>query len=101
VLLTADYTATIDCTNKGGQLVEVHAVPFSGKSNATVTATKHGQLPVPAQSVGPSPVPNPCPNGNWTPSIRAGTLVLHDFSYTLTFVGFSSPYITSSATDPA
>jgi hypothetical protein len=100
VSLTANYTATIDCTNKGGNLVEVQAVPFSGSSMATVSSTKNGQLSVPAQSVGPSPIPNVCPNGNWTPSIRAGTLVLNRFSYTLTFAGFSSPYITISATDP-
>jgi hypothetical protein len=59
-----------------------------------------GKLAVPAQSAGPSPLPNVCPNGNWTPSIRPGTLVLHSFTYTLTFAGFGSPYITINATDP-
>jgi hypothetical protein len=100
VSLTANYTATIDCTNKGGNLVEVQAVPFSSTSTATVSSTKNGQLSVPAQSAGPSPLPNVCPNGNWTPSIRPGTLVLRSFTYTLTFAGFTSPYITISATDP-
>jgi hypothetical protein len=41
--------------------------------------------------------PQVSPNPNWTPSIRAGTLVLHDFTYTLTFAGFTSPYITITA----
>jgi hypothetical protein len=40
------------------------------------------------------------PESNWTPQIRPGTLVLNHFTYTLTFVGFSSPYITISAIDP-
>ena len=35
-----------------------------------------------------------------TPSIRGGTVTLNSFTYTLTFVGFGSPYITIAATDP-
>ena len=38
--------------------------------------------------------PQVCPNPNWIPEIREGTLVLESFTYTLTFAGFSSPYIT-------
>ena len=38
--------------------------------------------------------PQVCPNPNWTPSIRPGTLTLDSFTYTLTFAGFTSPYIT-------
>jgi hypothetical protein len=37
---------------------------------------------------------------NWTPSIRAGTLTLNSFTDTLTFAGFTSPYITITASDP-
>jgi hypothetical protein len=44
--------------------------------------------------------PQVCPNPNWTPSIREGTLVLETFDYTLTFVGFSAPYIEITASDP-
>ena len=35
----------------------------------------------------------PCPNPNWTPEFRAGTLTLDGYSYTLTFAGYSEPYI--------
>jgi hypothetical protein len=98
VSLIASYSATIDCTNHGGNLVESHTSTFSDSSTATVASTRNGQLRVPAQSASAFDAPQVCPNPNWTPSIRAGTLVLEDFTYTLTFAGFSSPYITISAT---
>jgi opacity protein-like surface antigen len=95
--LAADYSATIDCTNKGGNLVESHTADFSASTSATVTSSRNGQLSVPAQSVSPFSAPQVCPNPNWTPSIRAGTLSLDTFTYTLTFAGFASPYITITA----
>ena len=36
VSLTASYSATIDCTNHGGNLVESHTSNFSADSSATV-----------------------------------------------------------------
>jgi hypothetical protein len=100
VSLTATYSATIDCTNHGGNLVESHTTTFSDSSTATVASTRNGQLRVPAQSASAFSAPQVCPNPNWTPSIRAGTLTLDTFTYTLTFAGFSSPYITITASDP-
>lgn len=100
VSLTATYSATIDCTNHGGNLVESHTSTFSDSSSATLTSSRNGQLRVPAQSASAFSAPQVCPNPNWTPSIRSGTLVLETFTYTLTFAGFSSPYITITASDP-
>jgi len=97
VSLTASYSATIDCTNKGGNLVESHTSTFSASSSTTVTSSRNGQLSVPTQSASPFSAPQVCPNPNWTPSIRAGTLTLNSFTYTLTFAGFGSPYITIKA----
>jgi hypothetical protein len=97
VSLTATYSATIDCTNHGGNLVESHTSTFSDSSTADVASTRNGQLRVPAQSASAFDAPQVCPNPNWTPSIRAGTLELESFTYTLTFAGFSSPYITITA----
>jgi hypothetical protein len=94
VLLNANYSATIDCTNHGGNLVESHTQNFSDTDSGTVTSRKNGRMNVPEQSVSPFSAPQVCPNPNWTPSIREGTLVLQGFTYTLTFAGFSSPYIT-------
>jgi hypothetical protein len=96
VSLAASYSATIDCTNNGGNLVESHTTTFSATTSATVASTRNGQLTVPAQSASPFSAPQVCPNPNWTPSIRPGTLTLNSFTYTLTFAGFASPYITIS-----
>jgi hypothetical protein len=97
VALTASYSATIDCTNKGGNLVESHTTTFSADSTAKVASTRNGQLTVPSQSVSPFSAPQVCPNPNWTPSIRGGTVTLDSFTYTLTFAGFGSAYITITA----
>jgi hypothetical protein len=97
VSLTASYSATIDCTNHGGNLVESHTTTFSDSSSATLTSSRNGQLRVPAQSASAFDAPQVCPNPNWTPSIRPGTLTLNSFTYTLTFAGFTSPYITITA----
>jgi hypothetical protein len=100
VSLLASYSATIDCTNKGGNLVESHTTTFSDTSTATLTPSRNGQLSVGTRSVSPFSAPQVCPNPNWTPSIRTGTVTLNFFTYTLTFNGFASPYITIEATDP-
>ena len=94
VSLTANYSATIDCTNHGGNLVESHTASFSDSDSATATSRKNGRMNVPAQSASPFDAPQVCPNPNWTPSIRAGTLTLTSFTYTLTFAGFTGAYIT-------
>ena len=98
--LAADYSATIDCFNKGtnkNNPVESHTSDFSAESSATVPSTRNGQLRVPTQSVSPFSAPQVCPNPNWTPQIRPGSLTLNTFTYTLTFAGFTSPYITITA----
>jgi hypothetical protein len=99
VSLTANYTAIIDCFNGGtnkNNPVESHTTSFSPQSKATVASTKNGQLSVPAQSASFSGAPVGCPNANWTPRVRPGSQQLVSFSYTLTFAGFSSAYITIS-----
>jgi hypothetical protein len=96
VSLAASYSATIDCTNHGGNLVESHTADFTASSSANVASTRNGQLTVPTRSASPFSAPQVCPNPNWTPSIRPGTLTLNSFTYTLTFAGFGSAYITIS-----
>jgi hypothetical protein len=49
VSLAATYSATIDCTNHGGNLVESHTTTFSASSSATVASTMNGQLRVPTR----------------------------------------------------
>jgi hypothetical protein len=99
VSLTANYTAIVDCFNPGANRnnpIESHQTSFSPTSTATVASTKNGQLSVPTRSVSFSGAPVGCPNPNWTPTIRPGSQTLVSFSYTLTFAGFTSPYITIS-----
>lgn len=99
VTLRANYTATIQCTNRGGSLVESHDHGTSTFTSATVPSNKNGRLAVPAQtSTAPTSAQvladADCPNPNWTPSVQAGSITLTSFTYTLTFAGFTSPYIT-------
>jgi hypothetical protein len=100
VSLTADYTAIIDCNNPGNNPnnpIESHTAAFTQAESDTVESGRNGQLRVPAQSVDPLEAPQVCPNDRWIPEIRDGTLQLLSFSYTLTFAGFASPYITIEA----
>ena len=56
VALTANYSATIECFNKGtnkNNPVESHTSTFSADSSANVASTRNGQLRVPTQSVSP------------------------------------------------
>jgi hypothetical protein len=99
VALTANYTAIVDCFNPGTNPqnpIESHTTSFSPTSTATVASTRNGQLSVPTRSVSFSGAPVGCPNANWTPTIRPGSVTLVSFSYTLTFAGFTSAYITIS-----
>jgi hypothetical protein len=103
VSLTADYTAIVDCFNPGtnpNNPIESHETTFSPTSTVTVASTRNGQLRVPARSVSFSGAPIGCPNPNWTPTIRPGSVQLLEFTYTLTFQDFTSPYITITASDP-
>ena len=98
VSLSATYSATIQCTNHGGQLVEAHDDSVTEVTSAALTSSKNGRLTVPALS---STAPTDaevlaqadCPNPNWTPSVLAGSVMLESWTYTLTFAGFASPYI--------
>jgi hypothetical protein len=103
VTLSANYTAIVDCFNPGtnpNNPIESHQTTFSPSTTATLTSSRNGQLRVTAQSTSFSGAPVGCPNPNWTPVVRPGSVTLLDFTYTLTFAGFSSPYITITASDP-
>ena len=97
VLLVADYTATVDCNNPGNNRnnpIESHETSFSATRSFPVSSSKNGRMRVGAASVDPAAVAQGCPNPNWRPVIREGTLTLVSFTYTLTFEDFNEPYIT-------
>ena len=92
--LSASYSGTVNCYNPDGHLVESHTTSFSTDSHATVTSTKNGQLGIPSQQTqSPTSVPQTCPNSNWTPAFAPGSPTLVSYTYTVTFAGFSSPFI--------
>ena len=67
VRLVATYSATIDCTNRGGNLVESHTATFSDSSTATVASTSERVCgatadSVPVMSTTPSNAPE---SGSW------------------------------------
>ena len=69
-------------------------MPGATRVNALVLQ-RRVKVPEPAL-VAAAAKPIGCPNANWTATIRPGPQTLLSFSYTLTFVGFTSAYITIS-----
>jgi len=98
--LIATYTATVQCRNHGGNIVEVKSQLTTAPTTTGSLSPKNGRLAVPVLSSGPVPTAAQfeaqatCPNGNWTRETLAGSITLSSFTYTLTFAGFSEPYIT-------
>jgi hypothetical protein len=98
--LVATYSATVDCTNKGGNLVPVKSSAQTAPTTTGSLSPKNGKLAVPPLSSSPVPTDEQfeaaatCPNGNWTKSVAGGTITLTSFTYTLHFVGFTGNYIT-------
>jgi hypothetical protein len=98
--LDATYTATVDCTNKGGKLVPVKSSVQGATASTGNLSPENGRLSVPELSTTDVPTEQEfidqatCPNGNWTKSVAAGSITLESFTYTLTFAGFDTPYIT-------
>ena len=92
VILLALYTATIDCNNPGNNRnnpIEVHTTEFAASSILTVNSTKNGRLSIPNREADPFAVAQGCPNPNWRPEIRDGSLRLLGFRYAVVFAGFS------------
>jgi hypothetical protein len=95
--LVGTYTQTVSCTNGGRQIVVAQQKTNQANGTPTkLTPNKNGQLTVPpamltAPVTGVSGKGSPCPNGNWTWTVQSVTLDSYD--YTLTFAGFSDPYI--------
>jgi hypothetical protein len=98
--LVANYSATVQCRNHGGQIVEVKSQVTGATATTGSLSPKNGRLAVP--SLSSSPVPTAaqfeaqatCPNGNWTKEALTGTITLTSFTYTLHFAGFTGDYIT-------
>ena len=94
VSLVAHYTADVLCsnsTNNKNNSVEAQGQSFTASDNFTATSSKNGRLGVRSTSTSVVTGGNPCPNRNWTATFTNITLV--DFTYSVTFAGFTQPYI--------
>jgi len=98
--LSTTYTATVQCRNHGGQIVEVKSQVKTVPATTGNLAPKNGRLTGAALSSSPVPTAAQfeaqatCPNGNWTKELLGGTITLSSFTYTLHFFGFTGNYIT-------
>jgi hypothetical protein len=95
VSLEATWTATIDCINPAGgkntnNPIESHEGTFSDADEATLTPGRNGTLRVGSRTVDPASVAQGCPNANWRPEIREGSIQLVSFTYSLHFDGFAA-----------
>jgi len=87
------------CINGGGNPSDSqHQGTFAASSSTGQLSPKNGRLTVPSLSVtGPTEADflaqQTCPNPNWTPTIPGG-ITLSNFTYTVSFTGFSGPYLT-------
>jgi hypothetical protein len=105
--LVATYSATVNCTNHGGNLVPVKSSAQSAPTTTGSLSPKNGSLVVPSLNSGPVPSAAQfekqatCPNGNWTKSLQGGSIALSSFTYTLSFPKVSTgAYITITGNDP-
>jgi hypothetical protein len=100
--LAANWSATVDCTNNGGQLVEVKSTVQSAPATTGSLSPDNGHLIVPQVSVG-TPTDEQfeaaakCPNKNWTADVAPGDPTLVSFTYTLKFAGFQTAAISITA----
>jgi hypothetical protein len=102
--LSATYSAIVDCRNPGGHVVESHSQTTTASASSGRLSPRNGRLTVnPITTNAPSAAEflaqATCPNPNWTPEIRPGSIQLVSFRYTVTFAGFTNPAIT--ITDPS
>jgi hypothetical protein len=97
-LLWVTWTALIECKDEAGQVVEVSVNDEADGDIRQLEA--NGRLVVPVLA-SPSGWPEAqfseiatCPVEEWFPSVVPGSITLTDFTYTLTFEGFTEPAIT-------
>jgi hypothetical protein len=101
VRLASAFTAVVQCTNPGGNTVDVKTGSIDvGGATQTVRA-RRGCVSSPALTTAPRPSDSvfenaaTCPNENWSKDVVASSIT-NTFDFSLTFSDFSCPYLTSS-----
>ncbi|EXJ69174.1 uncharacterized protein A1O5_08109 [Cladophialophora psammophila CBS 110553] len=79
VSLSSGFTATVECQNNGGQIVDVKTRTVTDSDSATAAPNKNGCLTVPQLSTQRPTTQSfldaaKCPNRNWTKQVLGGTL---------------------------
>ncbi len=102
--LRSKCTATVTCTNKGGNTVDVKTQPVTGSSSTGVLSPKNGCLTIPTLQLDqPSDdelkAAATCPNLNWKKNVVPGSINC-EFSETVTFAGCSTPWTTIPVSCP-
>lgn len=96
--LVSTFSATVQCTNPGGRVVEAQAEGVDAEAQTDEVEPKNGCLIVPGvRTDRPSATAfeneAECPNTSWTKMLLTATVVVDTSTYTLTFAGFTCPYI--------
>jgi hypothetical protein len=100
--LVAEFSAIVDCFNPGrnpNNPVESHTQTTTVTATSGLLSPKNGRLTIsPLTATAPSAAEfqalATCPNPNWTPVVRPGSVQLASFTFTVTFEGFAEPAIT-------
>jgi hypothetical protein len=101
--LSVTYSGTVLCTNPGGTVAPGQTQNPSISTSSGQLSPKNGRMTVPSLSsadqatIEAALVQNTsCPNRKWTKSVQSGSIAIVGFTYTLTFAGYNSAYITIS-----
>lgn len=99
--LVVTYSAIVDCYNPGvnpNNPVESHTETQSTSASSGLLEPKNGRLTIAPITSAPAPTEESfealasCPNPNWTPDVRDGSITF-TYRYDVTFVGFAAPVI--------
>ena len=104
--LIARFSATVDCYNPGvnpNNPIESHTQAINVSTTSGLLSPKNGRLTIrPLAATAPAERQfqreATCPNPNWRPVVRPGTVTLAGFTFTVKFQGFGEPAITITGT---
>jgi hypothetical protein len=99
--LVVTYTGTVLCINPAGNVAPGQTQNPMIPETTGKLEPKNGRLTVPElTSATQTEIENAlmlntkCPNRKWTKSVQTDTIAIVGFTYTVTFTGFKTPYIT-------
>lgn len=99
--LSVTYSGTVLCTNPAGNVAPGQTQYPSIATSTGKLSPKNGRMTVPVLTSADQATieaaleeHTSCPNRKWTKSVQAGTIAIAGYTYTLTFAGYNSAYIT-------